>query len=326
MTSKSRVLSALLQAAGEAVSGQALAARLGISRAAVWKAVAALREDGYAIEAMPNRGYRLAAAEDILTSESVAALLPPESPWRVRVYPQLASTNRTLKQMASEGEKSGAVILAETQSQGRGRMGRDFFSPPGSGLYMSFLLRPATLLTGDAVLLTTAVSVAVARAIAASCGVQVGIKWVNDLYLGDRKVCGILTEAASDLESGGIDSVVIGIGVNFCARQEQFPPELRETARALFETPPAGVTRSRLAAAILREAEGLEEACRTRAFLEEYRARSILLGKPVRCTSARETFEAMAVDIDAQGGLVVRRADGTQCALHTGEVTVRRMD
>lgn len=322
MTSREQVLQVLENRAGETVSGEELAAVLGISRTAVWKAIGKLREEGHHIEAGTNRGYRLIPDRDILSPQGIAACLEePEAARNIRVYPELDSTNLQAKRLALEGAPDGTAVLAECQTAGRGRRGRSFYSPPGSGLYLSLLLRPEHLDAGSAVLVTTAVSVAVCRAVEQVTGQHLQIKWVNDLYREGKKVCGILTEAVTGIESGELESVVVGIGINVEARE--FPEELRQVAGALYERRPPSFTRNRLAAAIIRQLRELDAMIADRSFLPEYRERSMVLGKPVLVYGGGEPEEAVAEEIDGQGALLVRHPDGSLRRLSTGEITIR---
>lgn len=324
MSSKSRILRILEQQKGNNVSGEELAKELQISRSAVWKAVRELKKDGYEITAVQNRGYCLDPFSDRLSSEGIESCLGEEC-WagKIHVYQRLESTNITAKQLALDGAPHASVVLAEEQSAGRGRMGRSFTSPKHTGVYMSILLRPQWS-AQDSLLVTTAASVAVCRAVEQATGQKAQIKWVNDVYLGARKVCGILTEAVTDLESGGIESIILGIGVNFSTPVADFPEELQKTAGSLFETPPEHLDRNRFAAVLIREVMALCDTLTDRSFLAEYRERSLVLGKTVQVLPfGREPYPAKAVDIDAQGGLVLELADGSRQALHSGEVSIR---
>jgi BirA family biotin operon repressor/biotin-[acetyl-CoA-carboxylase] ligase len=176
----------------------------------------------------------------------------------------------------------------------------------------------------QSVLITTAASVAVCRAIAAVTGEECAIKWVNDIYLRERKICGILTEAVSNFETGSIESIVVGIGVNFKGDDTTFPPELRGKAGAIFPGDTGGVTRNQLAAAMITQLSHLEEWVETGSFLPEYRERSLVLGKTVQVVSRAGTKEALVEDIDSFGGLVVRwNDDGSTGVIRTGEVSIR---
>lgn len=326
MTVKDFVLNQLEKNRGVPLSGEALAKAFSVSRAAVWKAIHALQADGYHIEAVPNQGYTLCADNDLLSAQGILPFLKEDLKMReIRVYPCVASTNQEAKKMALDGAAQGSAVLAEEQSAGRGRMGRSFFSPRGSGLYISVILRPQTD-ASNAVLITTAAAVAVCRAIEFVTKKQPQIKWVNDLYLGGKKICGILTEAVTNFETGVIESVVVGIGVNFKGRPEQLPEELRQKAGFLFAEEAPDATRNRLAAEIINQLCTLCDTLETREFLTEYRRRSMILGEKIRFLRNSVWAEAEAIDIDENGGLIIERAGGTHETLSSGEVSIRKLE
>lgn len=320
MSLKDQVLSALLQAENKSLSGQQLAESFGVSRAAVWKAIHALEEDGHRIEAEPNRGYRLLPESDVLTEAGIARYLegcPAQS--RLTVLDSCPSTNTLAKEQAMAGAAHCSVIAANSQSQGRGRRGHTFFSPSG-GLYLSIILRPS-LPALQCAFLTLAAAVAVCRAVQTVCGKEPRIKWVNDVFLNHRKICGILTEASSDLEGGSLEYAVVGIGLNIWLRPEELPEELRDIAGAVFDHAPGGDLRCRLAAEIIRTVCTLsEDPAKT---LEEYRALSFLPGRDIRVISGARLGEAKALSITDEGHLLVEFPDGEQLALTAGEVSVR---
>jgi len=322
MTVKQSVLRALGEARGASVSGEVLAQSLGVSRAAVWKAIKSLQGEGYRISAGTNRGYRLEEYPDLLTAEGISAMLPLElAQLDLRVFDEIDSTNLEAKRLAMTG-LSRCAVIADRQTAGRGRLGRSFYSPPGCGIYTSLLLRPRPDQLADVTLLTTAAGVAVCRALQKAAGVQAEIKWVNDLYLNGKKICGILTEGVTDFESGMIESIVIGYGVNF-RDDAHLPEELRPIVGSVFGAEPPTVTRSALAAAMLAELLPLAEDLSSRSFLPEYRRRSMLLGREIVFSRAGGRFAAVAEGIDDNGGLVVRLPDGSRETLRSGEVSVR---
>lgn len=322
MTVKQSVLRALGEARGASVSGEVLAQSLGVSRAAVWKAIKSLQGEGYRISAGTNRGYRLEEYPDLLTAEGIPAMLPLElAQLDLRVFDEIDSTNLEAKRLAMTG-LSRCAVIADRQTAGRGRLGRSFYSPPGCGIYTSLLLRPRPDQLADVTLLTTAAGVAVCRALEKAAGVQAEIKWVNDLYLNGKKICGILTEGVTDFESGMIESIVIGYGVNF-RDDAHLPEELRPIVGSVFGAEPPTVTRSALAAAMLAELLPLAEDLSSRSFLPEYRRRSMLLGREIVFSRAGGRFAAVAEGIDDNGGLVVRLPDGSRETLRSGEVSVR---
>lgn len=322
--SKAQVLAALEEAGGRYLSGQELAARLGVSRTAVWKAVAALRADGLPIEASTNRGYALSPAADLLHADGVTALLDPDvaRALRIEVHDRLPGTNAALRTRAAAGEAEGLVLIARAQSAGRGRNGRSFFSPPG-GLYLSILLRPA-LGARQAVQLTVMAAVAAARAAESLCGAPIGIKWVNDLWKDNRKVCGILTEASLDVESGLLDYAVVGPGFNVAPPPEGWPAELQDIAGSLFSTTPPPGTRARLAAEFLNAFWPLYRRSRLRDFLPDYRRRQVLPGRHVEVRPGRAApYGATVMGVDEECRLVIRPDGQTALtALGSGEVQI----
>ena len=317
---KQQVLAALDAARGRYISGQELAAQLGVSRTAVWKAVAALRRDGIPIKAVTNRGYTLAQSVDVLNAAAVAAQLDEATvkALQIEVVDRLPGTNAALRSRADAGAREGLVLIAQAQSAGRGRGGHSFYSPPG-GLYMSILLRPE-IGARQAVGLTAMAAVAAARAAERLCGVPITIKWVNDLWKTGKKVCGILTEAGTDLESGQLDWLVVGIGLNLTSTAADWPEELARKAGSLYPGGPAPVSRAALAGAIARELLAL---CPAFDCLDEYRARCFVPGHWVTVCAETETYAAKALAIDEEGRLVVQRENGRPQALRCGEVTTR---
>ncbi|HMM06065.1 MAG TPA: biotin--[acetyl-CoA-carboxylase] ligase [Clostridiales bacterium] len=324
MSVKDRVLSLLHENKGAFVSGEEIAAGLCVSRAAIWKAIQTLRAEGYEIEASPRKGYALDGDTDLLSAAAIAAKLKGAGEGlRLLQYPAVSSTNIVAAEMAAAGERDGTVVLAEEQTAGKGRKGRGFFSPGQAGLYLSILLRPKYSLS-DSLLLTTAAAVAVSRAIEAVSGQDAQIKWVNDVYINGKKVCGILTEAALAMENGGLDYAVVGIGVNVFAPKEGFPPELREIATALFpETKSKSGVKNDLAAAILNHFMAYYRDLTAKTFLPAYRERCFFLGKEIFVLRGNAAQKATALAIDDHFRLVVRYPDGKEEALDSGEVSVR---
>lgn len=315
MALRDDLLAELEKRRGEDVSGQALAERFGVSRSAVWKAVNALRAAGFEISSTPNRGYRLRPEDDRLSAAGVrAALGEAYAGLRVRVYETLDSTNQEAKRLLAAGEPCPMLLLAEEQTAGRGRRGRGFYSPAGEGLYMTLALQPRAALS-QATLLTAAAAVAVAQAVEALTALACQIKWVNDVYLDGKKLCGILTEASGSFEADTLSSVCAGIGVN--VRTRDFPEEFAGRACSLW---PRAVSRNRLAAEIAVRLLNFAADLGARDFLEEYRRRSLVLGKAVAFTRGCGERRALAVGIGENGELIVRYDDGREEALNAGEV------
>ncbi len=319
MPIKNSVALALEKQKGEFISGEELAERFGVSRNAISKAVKSLRHEGYDIEAATNKGYRLAPFSDILSAEGIQPHLKI-SGLDITVVDTICSTNSELKKAALDGLPEGSVLIAREQTGGRGRMGRSFFSPKGTGIYMSLLLRP-TMLAKNALNLTTAAAVAVAKAIEAVCGGDVQIKWVNDIFVGGKKVCGILTEAAVNIETGGLQFAVVGIGLNAQEPEGGFPKDIKEIAAAL---PNSKGFKNRLTAEILNEFFKFYQNGKLQGdYYEEYRNRLFILGKQVEVIKGEHTKTARAADISPDFSLLVEYDNGEQEWLSSGEVRVK---
>ena len=324
MNVKEQVLKELENQKGDYISGNKLAKTLYVSRNAVWKAVRALLEDGHEIKAVTNKGYCLVASSSVLSAAAIEKHITHYSGvFDISVHKTLPSTNRFLKQQAAEGRREGTVIIAESQSDGRGRFGRSFYSPGDTGVYFSILLRP-TVVTADATLLTTAAAVAVAQAVESVTGVNAQIKWVNDIFCSGKKVCGILTEGAFDMESGALDYAVVGIGLNVTPPLGGFPDQIADIAASVCGTKGAASDiRARLVAEILQRFWSYYLKLSDKAYLGEYKARSLILNKDIDVISGDTKRTARALDIDDDCHLVVRFEDGTIKSLSSGEVSIR---
>ena len=306
------------------VSGEEMAEKLGITRNSVWKAVGKLKEAGYEIEAGTNRGYRLVSSSNVLYPQSVRRLLTgPARGCAIDVRESVSSTNTVLKSIAEQGGAEGMTLIAQQQTQGRGRLGRTFVSPKGTGIYISMLLRPK-FSAEESLSVTTAAAVAVAEAVEAVTGRHARIKWVNDVYLQGRKVCGILTEAAVDFENNGLHYAIVGIGVNIQEPPGGFPPEIRDVAGALYqEEVPAGV-RTKLAAEIINRFFGFYEHLTQRPFMKSYQERSLLTGLEVTFTQGDRLQEGLVLGVDDQARLQVRLPDGEEKLFSAGEVDIKK--
>jgi len=311
MKLKDSILQALEENRESAISGQALASRFGVSRNAVWKAVNALREEGIAIESTQNRGHKLSPAYDRVTVSGLQALMGTQGV-AVHCLALVDSTNNQAKRLMVAGEAAPFLVVAEQQTAGRGRQGRTFYSPPQAGLYMTLALGIGQL-AEDALGVTAFAAVAVAEAVYAVCGVKTSIKWVNDLFYQGKKVCGILTEATTDLETGTMESLLIGIGLNL--RESDVPQELRDVVGHLGC---AGAVKNRLAAEITARLLAYQPL--STAHLAAYRAHSLTLGQRVVCQSGGVSIEGLAEDIDTNGALLVRDATGLLHTVRSGEV------
>jgi len=319
---KDAVLELLWRKADCFISGEMLAQELSVSRTAIWKAIDQLRTEGYVIESVTNKGYRLSSGSDVLSAEGVGKYLTREQ-LSVQVYQSITSTNTVLKRMAAEGASEGLTLIAGAQTEGRGRMGRSFYSPADSGVYLSLLLRPDCS-AEEATRLTACAAVAAAEAIEELSGLSAGIKWVNDILVAGKKVCGILTEASIDCESGMMNYVIIGIGINTRIPVGDFPEELREIAGAVFGNEPIPELRCRLAASVLNKLWGYYEQLGSNAVYEEYKKRSVVIGAPINILPrGKDPEPAIALDIAPDFSLLVRTEDGTVRRLNSGEISIR---
>lgn len=295
------------------ISGQELACKFGKSRAAVWKAVRSLIKDGYQIDAVTNRGYRLTHDSERISAESISTYLKNEAD--VLYYPVADSTNNVCKRLLGEGKKGRFIVAAGEQSAGRGRQGKSFYSPAATGIYFSLVLRPATALQ-NAVTATTAAAVAVCRAIERLTDKKPKIKWVNDVFVDGKKICGILTEAITNFEEGVVDSVIIGIGINITT--DSFPEDAQQAGSLN-----ADVNKNRLIAAISDELISI--ACGSyREFIDYYRCHSLVLGQKIKFICDGYVTPATAVSIDETGGLEVELENGEHKVLRSGEISIRR--
>ncbi len=323
MTTRDSVL-AILKGADDYVSGEKISADLGISRAAVNTAVKALRAEGYEILSTTNRGYFLKNGPDRLTTGELLSFLPSDRMETVLCLDRVNSTNKRLRDMAYDGAPDGQVIIANEQTEGRGRLGRSFASPKDKGIYLSMLLRPEGR-PADSVALTAWTAVAVCNAVEKACGIRPGIKWVNDLVLDRKKICGILTEMLVETESGSIGYVIIGIGINVNHEESDFPEDVRRIATSLYAHTGTLYTRARLAAEIIRELDALRAAWpqEKEAYLKAYREGNVTVGKEVRVFSGDSQYPATAISIGDDFSLTVKHPDGRIENLSGGEVSVR---
>ena len=325
--SKQTVLKLLQTSSGKFISGEGISEQLGITRAAVWKAVNALRRDGYDIEARKSQGYRLMDAPDRLTETEIRANLGETRlvGRKLCCFERVDSTNAYLKRAASEGVVDGTVAVADEQTNGRGRRGRSFESPAGKSVSLSVLLRPPVE-PNRLLPITGFTAVAMCNAIERVAGVRPRIKWANDLVLGGRKLCGILTELSMEGESGALQYVIIGVGVNVAQTREDFAGELENIATSLALETGESVSRAALAAAMIEEFDALYAALlrhKLQPYLEAYRRDCLTIGSEVQLLWEDVHEKVLAVGVDDELGLRVVRNNGTEETIRTGEVSVR---
>ena len=312
------------------ISGEAASKALGVSRAAVNSAVMSLRNDGYEIESSTNRGYLLTSRPDRLDQGSIGAFLSDERMTDVTVLPVVDSTNTYCKDLARKGAPQGTVVISDCQTGGKGRRGRSFLSPSGVGLYLSYLMRPESWIDKISEI-TCWTAVAVCEAIKDCYGLDSQIKWVNDVLMNRKKICGILTEASFEAESGTINSLIIGIGININEKRSDFPDELELVATSIsIENGGKTFMRSELASALIKRLDRLASGWPSdhEEYLEAYRSHCITTGNRIAAytTIAGEyepkTGEALSIADDFS---LEVRFDGsdTVTGLKSGEVSVR---
>ena len=312
MALKEEILNYLSEHSGDYISGEELAQNLGKSRAGVWKAVKALQADGYTITAVTNRGYMFDANNDILNENELKKYIDFDC--NVAFYKSIDSTNNEAKRIITDGDTKPLLVVGEEQTAGRGRQGKSFYSPAKTGVYMSLVVHPMAKLQ-NAVTATTAASVAVCKAIEKLTDITPQIKWVNDVYVDGKKICGILTEAVTNFETQTVESVVIGIGVNL--KTHSFPSDVQNAA--CLEAP---VKRAEFIATVANELNGIVTGDYS-AFIDYYRSHSMIVGKDINFIKNGIITPATAVGIDDVGGLEVVLPDGTRDVLRSGEITVR---
>ena len=315
---------ALLKAGDAPCSGEGMRRTLGVSRAAVWKAVEALRQEGYVISSAPHRGYRLEDSPDLLSPGELAGALAGRTVGAALLcLDTVDSTNNELKRRADTAP-DGLAVLAQEQTGGRGRLGRSFVSPAGKGLYLSVLLRPQCVLA-DAGMLTAWTAVAVCRALERCCGVRAGIKWPNDIVLEGRKLCGILTELELEAETAALRHVIVGVGINVSQDAADFGPEVAPVAISLAQALGQAPRRSQLAAEVLSALDDLYRAfpAQKADYLARYRALCVTAGRAVRVLRPGQVRTGTAEAVNEDFALLVRWDNGEQEALSSGEVSVR---
>ncbi len=315
----------MLKEADDHISGQQLCEQFQVSRTAVWKVINQLKEEGYQVEAVRNKGYRIIESPDVLTREELAVQIGDATRWagqEIVCFTETDSTNVRARKLGENGAAHGTLVVAEQQTAGRGRRGRGWESPAGSSIYMSLLLRPE-FLPNKAPMLTIVMAYSVATALREQTGLDFRIKWPNDIVLNGKKVVGILTEMSTEIEY--INHVVIGVGIN--VNTEAFPEEICATATSIRRESGKTWRRAELIAAILRQFEVQYERFvkeEDLAYLREaYDAVLVNCNREVRILGEKDGYRAVALGIDDQGELLVRKEDGTVTSVYAGEVSVR---
>lgn len=312
MALKNDLLNELLKA-DDYISGEQIASKFSKSRAAVWKAINALKKDGYQIDAVTNKGYRLVGGNNVLSENGIKLFLKNDID--VIYHKSIDSTNNECKRLLGNGRSGEFLVVADEQLAGRGRQGKSFYSPASTGVYFSIVIRP-NLPLQNVVTTTTAAAVAVCKALESLTDIKPGIKWVNDVYVDGKKVCGILTEAITNFEEGVVESVIIGIGMNISTKE--FPTDV-EGAGSLN----VNVDKNKLVAEITNEMLNIAGGD-YQSFIDYYRFHSLVIGQKIVYKQNGRNTEATAIAIDEQGGLEVEHRNGERVVLRSGEISIRK--
>jgi BirA family biotin operon repressor/biotin-[acetyl-CoA-carboxylase] ligase len=318
---KHKILNLLRSSGTGFLSGEELARKCGISRTMVWKHVKTLEREGFGIEAVPSQGYRIISVPDTIRLDDLRrGVKTTVIGGDIQLLPTVASTNTRAMELASQGAPEGTVVIAETQTGGKGRLGRTWISPRGN-LYLSVILRP-DIPMHKAPLITLMGAVAVASSIRQSLGLSAGIKWPNDILIAGKKVSGLLTEMSAEQDC--IRHVVLGIGVDVNMPLAELPPELRPLSTTLAAEAGRTIDRTEFARALL---ERLDQGYHAfleapSAVLSEWESLNVTISSRVRVSGARESLEGMAQGIDPEGRLIIKQDDGTVRTVAAGDVTI----
>ncbi len=320
MELRERVVEILNNNVGQTISGEELAGLTGVTRNSIWKVINKLKKEGYDIKSNVSSGYILNKKIDVFSSQSINNYL--KAPLKILVYDMEESSNSIAKALAIKGESEGTVVIVKSQTKGRGRLGRSFISNSENGLYMTIILRPK-IPAVESLNITVLGAVAVAEAIEKTSGARTQIKWVNDIYIGNKKVSGILTEAGLNFESGMLDYAVIGIGINISPPDNGFDTEISNIATSIFENKAPCGYKSRLAAEIINTFFDYYNQISEKAYMGTYRQKSNIIGKEVEVEVGGNITQGTAVDIDENGNLIVNTENGTK-AFYSGEARIKR--
>jgi len=320
---RSNILDILRQANGTYVSGEDIARTMNVSRTAVWKHIRELKQAGYAIDSHSRSGYCLMETPDLLLPNEIQNGRKTKIIGKdIQYYKEVISTNNQAKLAAQQDADEGTIIVSETQSSGRGRLARGWYSPVEKGIWFSVILRPH-FLPQEAPKCTLMAAVAIAKAIATTTEIQVGIKWPNDILYNKQKLVGILTEMNAEMDC--INYIIIGMGINVNIQKNEFPQELQQIATSLAIIKGEKISRVKLLNEILFQIETLYNIAQAEGFvkiLEEWKKYSVTLGKNVDVIGINDTFTGVAMDIDADGALLVKTETGIKRVL-AGDVSIR---
>lgn len=321
---KNQIIKLLKKSANDFTSGQEISNKLGVSRTAIWKYINQIRDDGYEIQSIVSKGYRIISLPDILTLEEIEPYLNTNFIGRNIIhFDSIESTNSITKSLEDSKESNGSVVISEEQTNGRGRLGRSWISPKYKGIWMSIFLKP-NLNPVDAVNLTQIAAAAVVKA-TEELGIKTLVKWPNDIVINNKKVCGILTEMKAELTR--INYVVVGLGINVNIEESEFPEDIKDIATSLKIQTNSSINRQELTARILNNFEFLYskfiDQNNIEASISICRENSAVIGKDVLIINREKQIEANVIDIDTNGRLLVEYADGRREHIISGEISIR---
>lgn len=325
---KREVLKALKENKDTFISGEELSSKIGVTRTAVWKHIKLLKEEGYEIESVSRRGYRLVKEPDTLDANALEIEMGSKRFGnKVHHFDSIDSTNTMAKKMAAEGATEGTIIISEEQIGGRGRLGRNWVSPSGTGIWMSIILRPNIGPT-EATKITQITAAATAIAIEKITGCNLGIKWPNDIIINKKKVCGILTEMSAELNS--VNYIVVGIGINANIDLSDFPEEIRSIATSIKACVGEKICRKDVVKEILSEFEKLYldfiENKNIKESIDICKKYSVTVGKQVKIRDREKEMIAEAIDLTEDGQLLIKKESGEIEKVLSGEVSVRGLN
>ncbi len=322
MTVKQSVLDVLLRANGQYISGEQMAASLHVTRAAIWKGIKQLKAEGFSIRAVSNKGYAITESGDIVTEAGVRGYLRNDSVFTFEIHDSVASTNGLLREKTARDE--GYTIVAKEQTRGVGRRNRSFFSPKNTGIYFSLLLKP-DLEASETIHITTTAAVAVCKAIEETTDKKPQIKWVNDIYVDGKKICGILTQGSFSMENSKTEYIILGIGINLYAPEDGFPTEIADTAGFLLSHQEAN-RKNELIARVLDLFWDMYKRMKQEEISALYKRYCFVIGKRVMVHGAKGATPAKVLDINEQCNLIVAFDDGGTGVLTSGEITMQAQE
>lgn len=323
MNTKEELLALLLDNQDIFLSSKDITKKLNVSRTAIWKACNKLKDEGFIIKAIPNKGYKLEEKNDILNKDKILEKLLYKNT-HLDIYDELSSTNKFLKEKQEEKDE-WSIIIARKQTQGKGRLGRSFYSPSDSGIYMSILLKPKNLDTKYAIRITTMAAVCITRAIKKILNIDTKIKWVNDIYFNNKKVAGILTEGTINLENSYFDYVVLGIGLNVYHPKNGFTKDIKDIATFLCKEKTNGLLND-LTSEIINQLYLSYNFLSNDDFfnlVKEYKEKSFIINKNVNIISPLSITEGKVIDIDDECRLIVQNKNGKIDTINSGEISIR---